>query len=212
MKSEFELLEIYGDELKNGRCPEEILNDIIIFLTFMKTPESGYMIVNGTRDINSTAQFYYDNGKTITHDNLTPFMIKEIYQHLKIIANNVVINYRRMLTEFYFKMLKFQFAPQSQTHDTMRSLVDQYHTFNWNSENDPYGLYVANIFTNNIGIIERCYSEARDDLIRIYELNQSEIPVEVSDFYDFELFKSNKFDIYEFINKYSVIGKVCDVL
>ncbi|MBO5373178.1 MAG: hypothetical protein J6A75_10755 [Lachnospiraceae bacterium] len=108
MLLEFEILEIYGNELKNGRCPEEIRKDLFIIMDFLNEPTtSNYMIKNGPRDIDSTASFYYDNEFDIAAGNLSPDKIKEIYTHLKIIANDVVISHRNMLTELYFKMLKF---------------------------------------------------------------------------------------------------------
>ncbi|MBO5373179.1 MAG: hypothetical protein J6A75_10760 [Lachnospiraceae bacterium] len=92
----------------------------------------------------------------------------------------------------------------------MRAVVDQYHSLNHYDSDDPYVKYVINTFTPEM--VERCFEIAREDLIRIYELDAFAIPKNSTKYCSFDSIKNEEFDIYNFVEKHSIIGKVCEVL
>ncbi|MBO5373180.1 MAG: hypothetical protein J6A75_10765 [Lachnospiraceae bacterium] len=206
MLSEFEILKTYGSQLKNGICPKEILPDLFVVLDRPQSPIPEYLIMNGTRDIESTNRFFCENKFDIASGNLSPDTIKEIYTHLKVLANDAVNDRRNVLTELYFKMLKFQFVPKTQTSETRKWLIKQYRTFIWAYKTYSYEKYAINEITPEM--VKHCYDEAREDLIRIYELSASAIPKDIPKEYDFNKIKNNDtVFIYNFADTYSVIGK-----
>lgn len=209
MMTEYEILEKYGNELKNGICPKEAIGDILIAISFDKF-EFNYLIMNGTRDIDDTSRFYFENKEHIKSCNLSSDQIKEIYRHLRVMVNDMIICYCRMISELYFKMLKFQYIPESQTYHTMRAVVDQFNAFNWDDPDDRHSIYPKKIITRNM--IERCYIEAKESLAHIYEVELGTLPENVADFHDFDSIKNGAFDIYDFVEKHSVIGNICEVL